>query len=121
MNTIKSRLHSLPLPVSAIALLAAIVLGNIGQQGAGWVLFAAGVLTWVKLDARQLLRSDRYGLSPALALLAYVAVAGDQANVAVTFALAVHALVVFLILLSRHLPEEAAQGFSQQKGISQRI
>ncbi|MRW90664.1 hypothetical protein GJ699_11755 [Duganella sp. FT80W] len=118
---LKARLHSLPLPVSTIALLAAFVLGNLEYQSIGWALFGFGVLAWVKLDAQQLLRADRYGLSPALALLAYPALAGDQANVAVTFALALHALVVFLILMSRHLSEDITQAFSQQKDISHRI
>jgi hypothetical protein len=102
-------------------LLSALVLGVLEYQAAGWVLFGAGVLAWVKLDAQQLLKSDRYGLPPALALLAYAALAGSAANLAVTFALALHALVVFLILLSRHLSEDRAQAFSQQKGISVRI
>ena len=118
------RLHTLPLPVSTLALLSAFVLGVLGYQTAGWILFGAGVIVWAKLDAKQLLKSDRYGLSPALAVLAYPALAGAQANVAVTFALALHALVVFLILTSRHLSqdlEHAAHAFSQQKGISQRI
>ncbi|SDG53104.1 MULTISPECIES: hypothetical protein [unclassified Duganella] len=118
---LQNRLNSLPLPASAIALLTALVLGTLDYQAAGWALFAAGVLAWVKLDSKQLLKSDRYGLPPALALLAYAALAGSNANIAVTFALAVHALVVFLILLSRHLSEDRTQVFSQQKGISQRI
>ncbi|MYM22403.1 hypothetical protein GTP46_07080 [Duganella sp. FT135W] len=115
------RLHKLPLPLSAIALLAAFMLGNLDAPGAGWVLFGIGIIAWVKLDAKQMLNSDRYGVSPALALLAYPALAGAQANVAVTFALALHALVVFLILLSRHLSHDVAQAFSPPKSISQRI
>jgi len=115
------RLHHLPLPLSTIALLAAFMLGSLNVPGAGWVLFGLGLIAWVKLDARQLLTSDRYGLSPALAVLAYPVLAGAQASTAVSFALALHALVVFLILLSRHLSEDIAQAFSQQKGISQRI
>ncbi len=115
------RLHNLPLPVSALALLTAFVLGALDFHSAGWGFFGIGVIAWVRLDAGQLLRSDRYGLPPALALLAYPALAGDQANTAVTFALALHALVVCLILLSRHLADDLAQGLSQQKGISQRI
>lgn len=118
---LQNRLSSLPLPVSAIALLTALVLGTLEQQTVGWALFALGALAWVKLDAKQLLKSDRYGLSPALALLAYAALAGADANIAVTVALAVHALAVFLILLSRHLADDRAQVFSPQKGISQRI
>jgi hypothetical protein len=97
------------------------MLGSLDAPGAGWVLFGLGLVAWVWLDAKQLLTSDRYGLTPALAVLAYPALAGAQASTAVTFALALHALVVFLILLSRHLAEDIAQGFSQQKGISQRI
>lgn len=114
-------LHDLPLPISALALLTAFALGTLDFQTAGWGFFGIGVIAWVKLDAKQLLKSDRYGLSPALALLAYPTLAGAQANTAITFALALHALVVCLILLSRHLSEDIAQGFSQQKGISQRI
>jgi hypothetical protein len=115
------RLHQLPLPASTLALLAAFVLGTLDYQTAGWAWFGIGIVAWVKLDAKQLLKSDRYGLSPALAVLAYPALAGAQASTAVTFALALHALVVFLILLSRHLSEDIAQAFSQQKGISHRI
>ncbi|WP_432378605.1 hypothetical protein [Duganella sp. P38] len=118
---LQNRLNALPLPVSALALLSALVLGTLDQQAAGWLLFAAGIVAWVKLDAKQLLKSDRYGLSPALALLAYAALAGSGANIAITFGLALHALVVFLILLSRHLSDDRAQAFSQQKGISARI
>ncbi len=118
---LNARLHSLPLPVSAIALLAAVVLAQLDFQNAGWLLFGSGVVIWARFDARQLLKADRYGLPPALALLAYPALAGDQASVGVTFALALHALVVFLILTSRHLSQDIAQGFSQQKDISQRI
>lgn len=115
------RLHHLPLPASTLALLAAFVLGSLDYQTAGWAWFGIGIVAWVKLDARQLLTSDRYGLSPALAVLAYPALAGAQASTMVTFALALHALVVFLILLSRHLSDDITQAFSQQKGISQRI
>lgn len=115
------RLSRLPLPLSTLALLAAFMLGSVDAPGAGWVLFGLGLIAWIRLDARQLLSSDRYGLSPALAVLAYPALAGAQASTAVTFALALHALLVLLILLSRHLSEDIAQGFSQQKGISQRI
>jgi hypothetical protein len=118
---LKARLHSLPLPLSALVLLAAAALGMLEYQAAGWAFFGAGVLAWVRLDAKRLLKSDRNGLSPAIALLAYIALAGADTNVAITFALALHALVVFLILLSRHLADDVAQAFSQQKGISQRI
>jgi hypothetical protein len=118
---IQTRLSSLPLPLSTLAFLFAIVLGSLDFQAAGWAMFGAGALTWARFDVKQLLKADRTGLSPALALLAYTAVAGDQANAAVTFALALHALVVFLILISRHLSEDITQAFSQQKGISQRI
>lgn len=118
---IKARLHSLPLPISAITLLAAFVLAYLGFQNAGWLLFGAGIVIWARFDARQLLKADRYALSPALALLAYPALAGTEANIGVTFALALHALLVFLIITSRHLSEDIAQGFSQQKEISQRI
>ncbi len=118
---IKARLQSLPLPVSAIAMLAAFVLGNLDYQGLGWAMFALGLLAWVKLDAPQLLRADRNGLSPALALLAYPALAGADTNAAVTFGLALHALVVFLILMSRHLAHDITQTFSQESGLSRRI
>ncbi|MTV36656.1 hypothetical protein [Duganella radicis] len=111
----------LPLPLSTLALLSAFALGVLDFQTAGWAFFGIGVIAWARLDARQLLKSDRYGLSPALALLAYPALAGAQASVAITFALALHALVVFLILMSRHLSQDIAQAFSQQKGVSQRI
>lgn len=118
---LRSRLNALPLPASAIALLGAVLLGMFDYQAAGWALFATGALAWVKLDSRQLLKADRYGVSPALALLAYATLAGAEANLAITFALSLHALVVFLILLSRHLADDGAHAFSQQKGISARI
>ncbi|MYM34674.1 hypothetical protein GTP44_22645 [Duganella sp. FT50W] len=117
----QNRPHTLPLPMSALALLSALLLGALDYHAAGWALFGLGALAWLKLDAKQLLKSDRYGLSPALALLAYTALAGANANIAVTFALALHALVVFLILLSRHLSYDRAQGFSQQKTLSARF
>ncbi|MYM27715.1 hypothetical protein GTP58_05225 [Duganella sp. CY15W] len=118
---IMKRLQNLPLPLSAIALLTAFVLGNFDYQTAGWAFFGIGIVAWARLDAKQLLKSDRYGFSPAIAVLAYPALAGAQANVAITFALALHALLVFLILMSRHLSEDIAQAFSQKQGISQRI
>jgi len=109
------------LPLSTLALLTALALGFCDLQSAGWAFFGLGMVTWVKLDAPRLLRADHYGLAPALALLAYPVLAGAQANTAITFALALHALVVFLILTGRHLSQDIAQAFSQQKGISQRI
>jgi hypothetical protein len=111
----------LPLPLSAIAMLAAIALGTFDYNTAGWLLFGLGALAWIKLDARQLMSSDRYGVPPALALLAYPALAGAQASTSVTFGLAVHALVVLLILLSRHLADDMIEAFSHQKGISRSI
>jgi hypothetical protein len=116
-----TRLQSLPLPVSAIALLAAVALGVLDYNSVGWLMFGFGVLAWVRLDAKHLIRSDRHGLAPALALLAYPALAGAQASAAVTFGLALHALVVFLILISKHLATERAQPFSHQNGISRSI
>ena len=118
---IPARLRSLPLPASAIALGAAFVLGMLNLQVAGWLLFGLGALAWVRLDAKNLLRSDLYGLAPAFALLAYPVLAGSQASAGVTFGLALHALAVFLILVSRHVAEETSQAFSQQKGINQGI
>jgi hypothetical protein len=117
----QARLRTLPLPISAIALLAAFALGMLDYNGAGWLLFGLGALAWIAFDGKRLTRSDRHGLTPALALLAYPALAGAQASAAVTFALAVHALVVFLILMSRHLASDLAQPFSHQKGISRSI
>ena len=107
--------QSLPLPVSAVLLLAALALGALDYNSAGWVLFGLGALAWIRLDARRLARADRYGLPPALALLAYPALAGDQASAAVTFAFALHALVVFMILMSKHL----AAGMAQPQAVSQ--
>jgi|GEM_PF-2201158 len=121
MNHINARLRSLPLPVSAIALLAALALGVLDYNNAGWLLFGLGALAWVKLDAKHLTDSHRYGLPPALALLAYPALAGGLASTAVTFGLAVHALVVLLILLSQHLANGNVEAFSHQKGISRSI
>lgn len=110
----QTRLRSLPLPPSAIALTAALLLGALDYNSAGWLLFAVGALAWIGLDARQLLRSDRYGLPPTLALLAYTTLAGAQASAAVTFGLALHALAVFLMLVSRRLAVDMAQPFSHQ-------
>lgn len=111
--TIQARLRalspSLPLPVSAMLLLAALVAGALDYHSAGWVLFGLGALTWIRIDARRVASADRYGLPPALALLAYPALAGTEASVAVTFALALHALVVFVILMSKHLAANAAE------------
>lgn len=114
---------ALPMPLSAMLLLAALTLGALDYNNAGWVLFGLGALTWIRLDARRLVRADRYGLPPALALLAYPALAGAQASSAVTFALALHALVVFMILMSKHLSAGAdlPQAISQQTGISRSI
>jgi hypothetical protein len=126
--TIRSLAQRLPLPASAIALAAAFLLGTLDYNNAGWLLFGIGVIAWIKLDARHLLQSDRHGLPPALALLAYPVLAGPQANASVTFALALHALVVFLILLSRRLAEDVghpllanAHQISHQKVISRSI
>ncbi|NGZ87308.1 hypothetical protein [Duganella aceris] len=116
-----SRIRSLPLPLSAIAMLLAIALGTFDYNNAGWLLFGLGVLAWIKLDAKQLLSSDRYGVPPALALLAYPALAGARADTSVTFGLALHALVVLLILLSQHLAEGTVDAFSHQKGVSRSI
>ncbi|MFS2003149.1 hypothetical protein ACEN9F_05905 [Duganella sp. CT11-25] len=118
---IQARLRALPLPLSAIALLAALALGALDYNGAGWLMFGLGVLAWAKLDARHLVSSDRYGLPPALALLAYAVLAGAQANTAVTFGLALHALLVFLILMSKHLAYDIAQPFSHKTGVSRSI
>jgi hypothetical protein len=121
MNTIQARLHSLPLPVSAVALVAALALGTLDYNNAGWALFGLGALAWIKLDARHLTSSNRYGLPPALALPAYLALAGGQADTAVTFGLAAHALLVLLILLGQHLAAGTVEAFSHQKGISRSI
>ncbi|TFW31295.1 hypothetical protein [Duganella callida] len=111
----------LPLPASALAWLAALALAIFHYRSAGWLLFAAGAAVWMRHDARRLLSSDRYGLAPALALLAYPVLAGAQASGAITFALALHALVVLLIVTSRRLSHDIAQAFSPEKGISRSI
>jgi hypothetical protein len=116
-----ARLRALPLPVSAIALLAALALGALDYNSAGWLMFGLGALAWARLDAKHLVDGDRYGLPPALALLAYAALAGTQANAAVTFGLALHALLVFLILMSKHLAIDISQPLSHQNGISRSI
>ena len=112
---LQARLRTLPLPVSAIALIAAFALGTLDYNSAGWLLFGLGALAWIAFDGKRLTKSDRHGLTPALALLAYPALAGAQASAAVTFALAVHALVVFLILLSRHLAATSRNRFLTKK------
>jgi hypothetical protein len=110
-------------PLSTALLLVAFGAGMLGYTNLGWLLFGAGAIAWIKLDARKLKTAVMgvHGLTPALALLAYQTLAGDQAEIAITFALALHALVVFLILLSRQVAEDTPHLFSHQKGISRSI
>lgn len=110
-------------PLSTALLILAFAAGMLDYTNLGWMLFGAGAIAWVKLDARKLKTATMgvYGLTPALALLAYQTLAGSQAESAITFALALHATVVFLILLSRQVAEDTPHLFSHQKGISRSI
>ena len=110
-------------PLSTALLLLAIAAGALDYANLGWLLFGAGAIAWIKLDAKKLRTAALgvYGLTPALALLAYQTLAGSQAEIAITFALALHALVVFLILMSRQVAEDTPHLFSHQKGISRSI
>jgi hypothetical protein len=110
-------------PLSTALLIVAFGAGLMGYTSLGWLLFGAGAVAWIKLDARKLKTAamGAHGLTPALALLAYQTLAGEQAETAITFALALHALAVFLILMSRQVAEDTPHLFSHQKGISRSI
>jgi hypothetical protein len=93
--------------LSAALFLSACLGGVLGYTAIGALAFGLGALTWMKMDrraVRQWLAADSrapgyrelaaHGAPPVLASLAYQAIAGHEANPAITMALAAHALFV---------------------------
>jgi len=113
-----------PLPVSGILLLLAYVAGLLGVVMPGWALFAAGAATWMMVDGRAVIRmltrhtphhAQRlitYSTPPAIALLAYMTLAGGQADAVIGGALALHALLVWAVLMG------AAYAVSEEASVS---
>jgi tellurite resistance protein len=100
------------LPYTASVLVNALAAGVLGYADYGWMLFGAGVISWLILDSaitHQLMTgglADRtrnfmgiYSAPPVVALVAYQVLAGADASHAVTCALAGYALFVFAGLL----------------------
>ena len=116
-----------PLPLSGILLVLAYVVGLLDFEMLGWALFTVGALTWMMADGRTVVRllTKRtpqhtrrliaYSTPPAIALLAYMTLAGGQADMVVGGALALHALLVWAVLMG------AAYAVSQETAVSQRI
>ncbi|SEN15644.1 hypothetical protein SAMN05428959_101438 [Duganella sp. CF517] len=116
-----------PLPLSGLLLALAYAVGMLGFEMPGWALFSAGALTWMMADGRTVVRmlarsaphhTQRliaYSTPPAIALLAYMTLAGGQADAVVGGALALHAVLVWALLMG------AAYAVSQQTAVSQRI
>ena len=116
-----------PLPLSGILLALAYVVGMLGFEMPGWALFTAGALAWMMADGRTVVRMlarrtpqhtrrlIAYSTPPAIALLAYMTLAGGAADVVVGGALALHAVVVWAVLMG------AAYAVSQETAVSQRI
>lgn len=114
-----------PLPLSALALLLAFAAGAIDFAAAGWTLFAAGAALWMMVDGAAVVRLLKqrnhaepmilYSTPPALTLLAYLTLAGGGADVLIGAALAVHALVVWALLMG------ASYAVSEKTALSHRI
>lgn len=116
-----------PLPLSGILLALAYVGGLLGVEMLGWALFMVGALAWMMADGRMVVRmlTSRtpqhtrrliaYSTPPTIALLAYMTLAGGEADVVVGGALALHAVLVWAVLLG------AAYAVSQETAVSQRI
>jgi len=116
-----------PLPLSGILLALAYAVGVLGFEMLGWALFAVGALMWMMADGRTVLRmltrrtphhTQRlitYSTPPAIALLVYMTLAGGEADAVVGGALALHALLVWAVLMG------AAYAVSQETAVSQRI
>lgn len=116
-----------PLPLSGILLALAYVGGLLGVEMLGWALFMVGALTWMMADGRTVVRMltkrtpqharrlIAYSMPPAIALLAYMTLAGGEADVVVGGALALHAVLVWAVLMG------AAYAVSQETAVSQRI
>ena len=115
------------LPLSGIFLVLAYVVGVLGFAMPGWALFAVGALLWMMADGKTAVRmltrrtphhTQRlitYSTPPAIALLAYMTLAGGEADAVVGGALALHALTVWAALMA------AAYTVSQETAVSQRI
>ncbi|HWW70627.1 MAG TPA: hypothetical protein VN089_11850 [Duganella sp.] len=127
MNKSTSAASIRPLPHSGIALALAYAAGMLGFGMIGWAFFAAGALTWMMADGRTVVgllahraehhtrRMITYSTPPAIALLAYLTLAGGDADLVVGGALALHALLVWAVLMG------AAYAVSQETPVSQRI
>jgi len=112
------------LPYTASVLVNALAAGSLGYTDYGWMLFGAGGISWLVLDAgitHQLMTgglSDKtrnfmgiYSAPPVVALVAYQVLAGADASHAVTCALAGYALLVFAGL-ALAMPWLAQQDFA---------
>jgi hypothetical protein len=116
-----------PIPVSAIALVLACAAGLLEYTMFGWTLFAAGAIAWMKVDGKVLAkllagaaergpqRLATYSTPPALALLAYLMLAKDHADLVVSCALAFHAVLVWGLLMGSAYP------VSPERRVSRRI
>ena len=116
-----------PLPLSGIALGLAYAAGMAGLEMLGWAFFAAGALIWMMADGRTVVgllirraehhtqRMITYSTPPAIALLAYLTLADGNADPLVGGALALHALLVWAVLMG------AAYAVSQQSPVSHSI
>ena len=116
-----------PLPLSGIALVLAYAAGMLGFGMLGWALFATGAFIWMMADGRTVVRllthraqhhiqrMITYSTPPAIALLAYLTLADGNADLVVSGALALHAVVVWAVLMG------AAYAVSQETAVSQRI
>lgn len=116
-----------PLPLSGILLALAYGVGMLGFDMPGWALFAVGALAWMMVDGRTVVRMltrrtpqhtrrlIAYSTPPAIALLAYMTLAGGEADVVVGGALALHAVLVWAVLMG------AAYAVSQETAVSQRF
>ena len=127
MNKPKPAAAIRPLPLSGIALGLAYAAGMSGFGMLGWALFAAGALIWMMADGRTVVglltrraehhtqRMITYSTPPAIALLAYLTLADGNVDPLVGGALALHALLVWAVLMG------AAYAVSQQSPLSHRI
>ena len=116
-----------PLPLSGVLLALAYCAGVLGLEMPGWALFAVGAVVWMMADGRTVVRmltrrtqyhAQRlitYSTPPAIALLAYMTLAGGKADAVIGGALALHALLVWAVLMG------AAYAVSQESAVSQRI
>ena len=109
------------LPYTASVLVNALAAGVFGYTDYGWMLFGIGAISWLILDSaitHQLMTgglADKtrnfmgiYSAPPVVALVAYQVLAGPDASLAVTYALAGYALFVFagMAFASRWLAQQ---------------